>query len=471
MTKLNRALLNRALCAALAATSVTACTLAPDFKLPGLPIPSSWTTAPAAETQGAPVADLPWRDYFADTRLREIIELALTNNRDLRVAALNIERAQAMYRIQRADLLPALDFAGRQNAQRIPGDLSQTRDAMISRQYSATVGASWELDFFGRIRSLRDQALENYLATEEARRGAQIALVAAIANAWLALGADHELLELARRTYATQQKSVELIRRSFDAGAASALDLAQARTAMERARADTARYTAQFARDQNALALLTGASVPENLQATALADAVATVAELPAGIPSEVLIRRPDVLQAEHALRAANADIGAARAAFFPRISLTGGAGSGSLTLDGLFDAGSGTWTFTPQITVPIFHAGALKSNLDRAEIERNIQVAQYEKAVQSAFREVADALADRATIAEQLDARRELVKAANESYRLSEARYRSGLDSHLVLLDAQRSQYAAEQELIATRLVEASNRIALYKVLGGGWK
>jgi multidrug efflux system outer membrane protein len=462
--------LNRALLAALAATSVTGCTLAPDFKLPGLPIPSSWTT-PTAETQSTPAADLSWWDYFIDIRLRVIIKLALDNNRDLRVTALNIERARAMYRIQRADLLPAIDLAGRQNAQRVPGDLSQTGEPTISRQYSATVGASWELDFFGRIRSLRDQALENYLATEQAQRGAQIALVAEIANAWLALGADHELLELARHTYATQQKSVELIRRSFDAGAASALDLAQARTAMERARADTARYTAQFARDQNALALLTGAPVPEKLQAKTLSDFITTVAELPVGIPSEVLTRRPDILQAEHALRAANANIGAARAAFFPRISLAGGAGSGSLTLDNLFDAGTGTWTFTPQITVPIFHAGALKSNLDRAEIERDIQVAQYEKAIQSAFREVADALAERATIAEQLDARRKLVEAANESYRLSEARYRSGLDSHLVLLDAQRSQYAAAQELIATRLAEVSNRIALYKVLGGGWK
>ncbi|MDR3214300.1 MAG: AdeC/AdeK/OprM family multidrug efflux complex outer membrane factor [Azoarcus sp.] len=461
----------RALCAALAAASLaTGCTLAPNFQLPGLPVPSAWTTA-SADVAGAPAAELSWRDYFADPRLREIIDLALANNRDLRVAALNIERARAMYRIQRADILPAFDAAGGQNAQRVPGNVSPTGDATISRQYSATVGASWELDFFGRIRSLSDQALENYLATAEARRSAQISLVSAVAYAWLALGADHELLDLARRTFDTQQKSVELIRRSFDAGAASALDLAQARTAMERARADRARYTAQFTRDQNALALLTGAPVPEALQATALADALATVADLPAGIPSEVLVRRPDVLQAEHTLRAANANIGAARAAFFPRIALTGGAGTASLTLDDLFDAGTGTWTFAPQITIPIFHAGALKANLDRAEIERDIQVAQYEKAVQSAFREVADALADRATIAEQLDARRELVKAANESYRLSEARYRSGLDSHLILLDAQRSQYAAEQELIATRLTEAGNRVELYKVLGGGWK
>ena len=445
------------------------CTLAPNYERPGLLVPDAWST-PTTNT-GTAAAELPWHDYFADARLRQIIELALANNRDLRVAALNIERARAMYRIQRADLLPAIDASGGQNAQRVPDDLSPSGSAVINRQYSAGVGASWELDFFGRIRSLNNQALQSYFATEEARRSAQISLVAEVANTWLTLAADRELLDLARRTYDTQQKSVELIRKSFGAGAASALDLAQARTAMERARADSARYTAQFARDRNALTLLTGTTVPETLQAETLNSAIATVADLPGGIPSEVLTKRPDVLQAEHLLRGANANIGAARAAFFPRISLTAGAGTASLTLDGLFDSGTGTWSFAPQIVIPIFHAGALRANLNRAEIERDIQVAQYEKAIQSAFREVADALADRATIAEQLDARRELVNAANESYRLSEARYRSGLDSHLVLLDAQRSQYAAEQELIATRLVEAGNRVMLYKVMGGGWK
>jgi multidrug efflux system outer membrane protein len=461
----------RVLCAALIAAFAAGCTLAPNYERPALPVPSAWDAVGDNETTGTAAAELPWRDYFADTRLRAIIELALTNNRDLRIAALNIERARAMYRIQRADLLPSVDAAAGQNAQRVPESLSPTGNATINRQYNATIGASWELDFFGRIRSLSNQAVETYLATEEARRGAQISLVAEIANAWLALAADHELLGLARRTFATQQKSVELIKKSFDAGAASALDLAQARTAMERARADTARYTAQLARTRNALTLLAGVPVPENLQANTLATALSTVADLPAGVPSEVLVNRPDVLQAEHMLRAANAHIGAARAAFFPRISLTAGAGTASNTLNGLFESGTGLWTFAPQITLPIFHAGALRANLDRAEIERNIQVAQYEKTIQSAFREVGDALADRATLAEQLDARRELVNAANESYRLSEARYRGGLDSHLVLLDAQRSQYVAEQELIATRLAEAGNRVMLYKVLGGGWK
>jgi multidrug efflux system outer membrane protein len=435
-----------------------------------LPIPSEWATADSAVT-GTAASELAWRDYFADTRLREVIELALANNRDLRVAALNIERAQAMYRIQRADIAPSINVTGNQNAQQVPESLSQTGNDYITRQYNASVGASWELDFFGRIRSLNRQALETYLSTEEAHRSAQISLVASVANAWLALAADRELLDLARRTFVTQQKSVELIRKSFAAGAASALDLAQARTAMERARADSARYTAQLNRDRNALALLVGAQVPENLQAETLAAALSTVADLPAGVPSEVLTKRPDVLQAEFMLRAANANIGAARAAFFPRISLTAGLGTASLSLDGLFESGTKVWSFAPQIILPIFHAGALRASLDRAKIERNIQVAQYEKTIQSAFREVADALADRATLAEQIDARRELVNAANESYRLSEARYRSGLDSHLVLLDAQRSQYSAEQELIATRLAEVSNRVTLYKVLGGGWK
>ncbi|MDR2926053.1 MAG: efflux transporter outer membrane subunit [Azoarcus sp.] len=462
----------RVLCAALAAALAAGCTLAPGYERPALPVPSAWDT-PNSETtsEGAAASELPWRDYFTDTRLRTIIELALTNNRDLRIAALNIERARAMYRIQRADILPSVDLAGGQNAQRVPESLSQTGQPYVSRQFSTTANASWELDFFGRIRSLNDQAIETYLATEEARRSSQISLVAEISNAWLTLAADRELLELARRTFDTQQKSVELIRKSFAAGAASALDLAQARTAMERARADSARYTAQLARARNALALLAGTSVPENLQAGTLAGALSSVTDLPAGVPSEVLVKRPDVLYAEHMLRAANANIGAARAAFFPRIALTAGAGTASGTLDGLFDSGTRLWTFAPQISLPIFHAGALRANLDRSEIERNIQIAQYEKTIQTAFREVADALADRATLAEQIDARSELVNAANESYRLSEARYRSGLDSHLVLLDAQRSQYAAEQELIATRLAEASNRVVLYKVLGGGWK
>lgn len=459
---------------ALAALLAGACTtLAPDYQRPAAPVPTTWPEAalPAASTAPA-AADIDWRDYFADARLRELIGIALASNRDLRVTALDIEQARAQYRIQRADLFPAVNLNGGQNAQRLPGDLSNSGEPTISRQFSASVGiAAWELDFFGRVRSLRDQALEAYLATEDAQRSAQISLVAEVANAWLTLAADRELRDLARNTFETQQKSVELTTRAVDAGAVSSLDLHQAQTAMERARADAARYAALVAKDENALALLIGAPVPARLLPDRLVDAVGTVTDLPAGVPSEVLVRRPDVLQAERQLRAANANIGAARAAFFPRITLTATAGTASSTLDGLFSAGSGTWSFAPQLVLPIFNAGELSASLDVAEVQREINVARYEKAIQSAFRETADALAERATFAEQLDARRKLVEASNESYRLSDARYRNGIDSYLGLLDAQRSRYAAEQELIGTRLSEASNRVTLYKVMGGGWQ
>ncbi|PKO54336.1 MAG: multidrug transporter, partial [Betaproteobacteria bacterium HGW-Betaproteobacteria-21] len=289
--------------------------------------------------------------------------------------------------------------------------------------------------------------------------------------AWLTLAADRELRDLARDTFEAQHKSVELTGRALEAGAVSALDLRQAQTAMERARADAARYAAQVAKDENALALLIGSQVPARLLPEKLVDAVSTITDLPAGVPSEVLVRRPDVLQAERQLRAANASIGAARAAFFPRITLTASAGTASSTLDGLFGAGSGTWTFVPQLVLPIFNAGEISASLDVATVQREINVARYEKTIQSAFRETADALAERATLSEQLDARRKLVEASSESYRLSDARYQNGIDSYLVLLDAQRSRYAADQELISARLSEASNRVTLYKVMGGGWQ
>ena len=467
----------RGLVVALAATTLGACTtLIPGFERPVAPVPASFPQAqptPAATDAVAPAVDtLAWRDYFADVRLQRTIELALANNRDLRVAALAIERARAQYGIQRADLFPSLAVSGGQSAQRVPGDLSMSGDSTVSRQYSANLGfASYELDFFGRVRSLEEQALQTYLGTEEARRSAQISLVAEVANAWLRLAADRERLALARDTFETRKKSFELTRRSFELGAVSGLELRQSETLMQTARADAARYAALVAQDENALALVAGGAVPAELQPQAIGERVAAVAELPAGVPSEVLARRPDVAQAERALMAANASIGAARAAFFPRITLTVTAGSASSSLDGLFDGGSGAWSFVPQIRLPIFEAGRLQASLDVAEIQRDIQIAQYEKAIQSAFREVADALAERATLAEQLDARRSLVAAAKKSFELSEARYKGGVDSYLNLLDAQRSLYGAELELIGTRLADATNRVALYKALGGGWQ
>ncbi|HRK12390.1 MAG TPA: AdeC/AdeK/OprM family multidrug efflux complex outer membrane factor, partial [Thauera sp.] len=451
-----------------------ACSMMPAYERPVAPVPASLpqTQQSAGPVSAQAVDSAAWADYFADERLRGVIALALDNNRDLRIAALNIERARAQYGIQRADLLPSIAVSGGQSAQRVPGDLNMSGEPAISRQYSANLGfASYELDFFGRVRSLEEQALQVYLGTEEARRSAQVSLVAEVANAWLRLAADRERLALARSTLETRQQSVTLVRRSLELGAVSALDLNQAETLLQTARADAARYAALVAQDENALALLVGAAVPAGLQPPALDDSVAAVPVLPADLSSEVLVRRPDVAQAERALMAANASIGAARAAFFPRITLTASAGTASSTLDGLFDAGSGAWSFVPQIRIPIFEAGRLQASLDVAEIQRDINVAQYEKAIQSAFREVADALAERATLAEQLAARQALVQATQRSFELSEARYKGGVDSYLNLLDAQRSLYGAQLELIGTRLSDAVNRVALYKALGGGWR
>ncbi|MHB1436508.1 MAG: AdeC/AdeK/OprM family multidrug efflux complex outer membrane factor [Thiobacillus sp.] len=463
----------RTLTLALAAALASGCTMIQSYERPAAPVAAGFPNAAPAAAEATPADAIVWRDYFADARLREVIALALANNRDLRVAALNIEKARAQYRIQRADLFPAVGASGGMNAQRLPGDLTSSGgEAEVNRSYSATIGFSaYELDFFGRIRSLNAEALETYLGTEEARRSAQISLVAEVANAWLMLAADRERLALARSTYETRQKSSDLTRRSFEAGAVSALDLHQAETLLHNARADAARYRSFVAQDENALALIVGAPVPAELLPATLADSLSAVAELPAGVPSEVLVRRPDILQAERALRAANASIGAARAAFFPSISLTAAAGSASSTLGGLFDGGSGTWSFLPQIRIPIFEAGRLQASLEVAEVQRDINVAQYEKAIQSAFREVADALAERATLAEQLDARRRLVEATESGFRLSEARYKGGVDSYLGLLDAQRTLYAAELDLISVRLADAANRVTLYKVLGGGWQ
>jgi len=395
----------------------------------------------------------------------------LANNRDLRIAALNIEAARAQYRIQRADRFPTVSGDASQTVTRTPGDLTSSGEPAISRQYKVGLGVAWEIDLFGRIKSLQDQALENYLATAEARRATQVALVAEVANAWLALAADRALLDLAQRTYDTQTQSLELTRKSFDLGATSRLALSQLQTTTARARADLAAQSAQVIKDRNALNLLVGAPVDATALPASLDDVQQPVAELPAGIPSEVLVRRPDVLQAEHQLRAANANIGAARAAFFPSINLTGSYGTASASLDGLFESGSRAWSFIPSISLPIFNAGALSASLDVATIQKDINIATYEQAIQTAFSEVADALADRTTLTERLAAVTELVDASRKTFALSDARYRNGIDSFLTQLDAQRTLYSAEQELIAVRLIEASNKVTLYKVMGGGWQ
>lgn len=445
------------------------CSLAPSYTRPEAPVPAAWPDAgQQAAKPGEAAADIPWKDFFVDERLRQVIDLALANNRDLRVAALNIERTQAFYRIQRAELLPTVDARGTFSKERVPGILSQSGQPATVELYNVNLGvSSWEIDLFGRIRNLKDAALEQYLATEQARASAQMALVAAVAKTWLTLAADRENLELARSTLETQQETYEMIRRRAEVGASSDLDLRQAQTRVDAARVDIARYTSQVALDENALTLLVGSPVTPDLLPEALSD-VAAPRDFTPGLPSEVLQRRPDILQAESQLKAAHANIGAARAALFPRITLTTSIGTTSDQLSGLFTSGSGTWAFVPQIIVPIFDARSWAA-YDVTKVEREIAVAQYEKAIQAAFREVADALAQRGTLGDQLQAQQSLVEASAVGYRLSDARYTRGIDSYLRVLDAQRSLYGAQQGLIAIRLARLTNLVTLYKVLGGG--
>jgi multidrug efflux system outer membrane protein len=465
----------RKLLSLLATTAVllTDCTMIPEYTRPEAPIPAGWPSGPAYKDtpaeEGAPVAaDLRWREFFTDERLQEIIETALQNNRDLRVAALNVERARALYGIQRAELLPTVNAAGTASRERVPGIVSGMGQAATVELYNVRLGISaWELDLFGRIRSLKDAALEQYLATEQARVSAQISLVAEVANTYLTLAADRENLKLARSTLAAQQATYEMIRRRAEVGASSNLDLRQAQTRVDAARVDIVRYTSQVALDENALTLLVGSTVPSGLLPAELGE-VGALKDFTPGLPSEVLQRRPDILQAENLLKAANANIGAARAAFFPRITLTTSIGTTSDQLSGLFKSDSNTWIFAPQIVMPIFDARTW-SAYDVAKVEREISLTQYEKAIQVAFREVADALAQRGTLGDQLEAQQSLVDASAESYRLSDARYARGIDNYLSVLDAQRSLYSAQQGLIAIRLARLTNLVTLYKVLGGG--
>lgn len=448
------------------------CSLAPKYSRPGTPVPAEWPSGPAYDnarvSSGAPAAETRWREFFAGERLREVIATALRNNRDLRVAALNVERARALYGIRRAELLPTVNAAADGSKQRVPADLASGGTATTYEQYGVNLGiASWEIDLFGRIRNLKDRALDEYLATAQARRGAQILLVSGIAEAYMALAADRENLHLAQATLETQRAAYDLVRRRHDVGLAPELDLRQAQTRVEAARVDVSLYTRLAAQDENALNLLAGSKVPGGMLPPDL-NAVGPLMDVSPGMSSDVLLNRPDILQAEYLLKAANADIGAARAALFPRISLAAAAGTASGELSGLFRSGSGAWNYSSQVVMPIFDARAWAA-LETVKVEREIVLAQYEKAVQSAFREVADALAARGTVTEQLSVQRSLVDAVAETYRLSNARYSKGIDNFLNVLDAQRSLYAAQQGLIAARLGDLASKVRLYAVLGGG--
>lgn len=462
---------------AAAALALGACTtLEPEPPVADASIPAQWplppTTAGAAQGEGAQgefagargVVDVGWRDFFVDPALQRLIEQALADNRDLRAAVLNVERAQALYRVQRAGQLPSVGLQGA--ATRASGSGPQFRD-----QYSVSLGlAAFEIDLFGRVRSLSHAALQQFFATESAQRAVQLALVAEVANAYLTWIADRESTRVAQAALANREQALALTRKRYEYGAVSALDVSQAETAVEQARTDASRFAGLAAQDLNALRLLAGAPIDEASIPDRFELAVSGLRALPAGVPSEVLLRRPDVLQAEHQLLAANANIGAARAAFFPSIRLTGAIGTASGDLSGLFGSGSRFWTFSPQLNLPIFDGGALRANLRATQAERGIALAQYEGAIQAGFREVADALALTRTLAEQKAAQTALIDAARRAEELSRARYEAGRDSYLVLLDAQRTLYGAQQSLIATQLAEQANRVTLYRVLGGGW-
>ena len=471
--------------ASLLAGGLGGCSMAPKYERPAQPVPEAWQAGappkaaapaavaaapPAPAAPAAPAAvDVRWQDFFTDPRLRSLIDLALANNRDFRVAGLNIDKAAALYRIQRAEMNPTIGVQATGNRYRVPESMGDKGEASTVSSYSVNLGlASWELDFFGRIKSLSDRSMEQFLATEEARRAAQSALVAAVAGSYLALAADGENLRLSKVALEAQQSSYELIRETSDAGLASDLDVRQAQSQVESARVNVAAFTGAVAVDRNALQLLVGVPLGPDL----LPEQFGTVTDprgVSADLPSEVLLRRPDILAAEHQLRAANANIGAARAAFFPRISLTASIGTLSPDLSGLFGGATKTWSFAPQIVAPLFASGSLIANLKVSKVDREIAVAQYEKAIQVAFAEVSDALTLRTTLVAQREAQQALVVALEQTWHLYDARYQAGIDGYLGVLVAQQAFYAAQRGEVGVRFAEQANLVLLYKVLGGG--
>jgi multidrug efflux system outer membrane protein len=463
--------------AALAAF-VGACTMEPAYHRPPAPVPPVEGGVPG----GTAAADIGWREFFPDPQLQQLIALALANNRDLRVAALNVESAQAHYRVQRAELFPTINASAIEQVESFPpgvfglstgatGNKSPvSASGTLLRFFNVGIGfTNYELDLFGRLRSLNHVALEQYFSNGETQRSAQLSLVAEVANAYLAVLADQTLLDITRETLKSQEESYALTQRMFAAGTTTELALRQAESTVDTARANLALYSRQLLLDRDALQLLLGTAIPQSISVVGGLDRGTAVAELAEGIPSEVLVHRPDVLAAERQLQAANAQIGAARAAFFPSITLTGSYGTASNQLSGLFQPGSLAWTFSPLISVPLFAGGANVANLQASKVARDAAVAQYEKAIQTAFREVADALAARSTLDDQLAAQQALVTASAQAYRLADMRFRGGVDSYLSALDAQRTLYSAQQQLQNVRLTRLQNLVTLYKALGGG--
>lgn len=458
--------------------ALAGCNMAPHYVRPSMPVPQALPEGPAyapAEPGATQAADLAWRDFFVDERLRKLIDLSLANNRDLRIAVANVAQARAQYRVQQSGLFPTISAGGSADFARTPNAYGAGTPAVRTDTYSVTGSVSaWEIDLFGRLRNLSKEAVEQYFATAENRDAAQVSLIAEVANAWATLATDQDRLKLAQETAQAFGETLAITKGRAQAGVASDLDVQQAQTSYDQARSDIAVATTAVAQDRNALDLLAGATVPKDLLPTGLGSGEATLANLPVGLSSQVLLRRPDIRAAEHQLLGANASIGAARAAFFPNVSLTAAAGTMSLGLSNLFgngSGGSGYWSVAPSATIPIFDFGRNKGNLRYAEATRDAMVATYEKSVQTGFREVADALARRGTIGAQIEAQTSQRDAAASAYRLAQARYREGIDPFLTTLDAERASYSAEQSLLSTRLERQANAIELYRALGGGLK
>lgn len=466
---------------ATATLALSGCDFAPQNVRPAPPVPPTLPTGgtyPGATAAAVLPADIAWRDFFVDARLQQLIELALANNRDLRIALANVAQSRAQFSERQAELFPTINGGAsaafeQASAAQIASQGGGGGAAAAPRRvntYQANLGiSSWEIDLFGRLRDQSKAAFETYLASEAARNAAQVLLISQVATAYLTLSADREGLGIANATIKSNLETLGLAQTRLTVGTNGELDVRQAQTSYESARADAARRKVLVAQDENALQLLLGAPPPPALLPPALPAGGATIANLPVGLSSAVLLRRPDIAQAEHNLRSANADIGAARAAFFPQISLTAALGTLSTGLSGLFASGNGTWSVQPQASVPIFDFGRNAANLRYAKASRDLAVAQYERAIQTGFREVADALAQRGTIGEQLAAQTALQDAAAASLRLSDLRYRVGVDPFLTVLDAQRTLYSAQQTLVMTRLIEQSNMVELYRSLGGG--
>lgn len=452
------------------------CSLAPGWQRPAAPIPAQWSDGVPPQTGAAPAesaaATLDWQDFVADAQLRRLIELALANNRDLRQTLLDVEAARAQYRVQHADRLPGIQAEGGGTRQHVPGDLSGTGRSQVQSSYRAGVGlAAFELDLFGRVRDLSEAALQEYLATEEAARSAQISLVADVIQSYLTRDGARQRYLLAGKTLEARRASLQLIAQRRTQGAATELDYQEALGLAEQVQVDMERIDREFRQAGNALALLIGvADVRPHLPETPSAGAL-SVQDIAPGTPSALLAQRPDIRAAERRLQGRNASIGAARAAFFPRISLTGLFGSSSTELSDLFASGQRTWSFAPQITLPIFDGGRNRANLDLALVRKDIAVAAYERTIQTAFREVSDALAATDTLRREEAAQRALALTSAETLRLSEARYRSGADDHLRYLDAQRSDFARRMELVQVGTERQIALATLFRALGGGWR